>query len=69
MNVSVFVGFVVFMIPALIVAAGFASGNVFVNLDVDTNRCSAPVTFWAVTGMWALMAGIGLLIIVANIGD
>lgn len=66
MNASTIAGLAVFTLPTLIIAAGLASGNVFVNLDVDTNRRSAPVTFWAVTGMWALIAGFGLIVVFVN---
>lgn len=66
MNASTIAGLVVFTFPALVIAAGLASGNVFVNLDVDTNRRSAPVTFWAVTGMWALIASFGLIVVFVN---
>lgn len=45
MNSSTIAGLVVFTFPTLVIAAGLASGNVFVNLGVDTNRRSAPVTF------------------------
>ncbi|SEN86510.1 hypothetical protein SAMN05192583_3735 [Sphingomonas gellani] len=68
MNVSVIVGLLLFAIPVVIIWAGFVSDNVFLNLHVDTNRRSAPVTFWAVTGMWTLMAGIGLMVVLANWG-
>lgn len=68
MNASVIAGLLLFTLPALIIGAGVASDNVFVNLDVDTNRRSAPVTFWAVTGMWTLMASIGLVIVFVNWG-
>jgi hypothetical protein len=30
----------------------FASGNMFLNFNVDTDRRSAPATFWAAAVMW-----------------
>jgi len=43
------------------------SGNMFINLNVDTNRSSAPTTFWAVAGMWILMGSFGLMVTIVNL--
>jgi hypothetical protein len=52
MNTSVIVGILLFLFSALILGAGFASGNMFLNFNVDTDRRSAPATFWAAAVMW-----------------
>jgi len=38
------------------------------NVEIDTNRGSAPATFWAVAAFWMLVASIGLGTAVAHWG-
>ena len=64
---GVIAGIVLVSLPALVLGAGFASGNMFSNLNVDTNRSSAPATFWLVAGMWMLMGSFGLTVMIVNL--
>ena len=64
---GVIAGMVLVSVPALVLGAGLASGNMFINLNVDTNRSSAPTTFWAVAGMWILMGSFGLMVTIVNL--
>jgi hypothetical protein len=68
MNGSVIAGLLLVSIAALVLGVGFVSGNMFVNLRMDTNRRSAPAAFWAVASIWMLIASFGFAVALTNWG-
>lgn len=56
-------GVLLILISAGVLAVGFATGEMPINFNaLDTNRETAPVTFWALASSWVVFAILGVAI-------
>ena len=72
MNVSLIVGLLLTSFSAIVLLAGFISGNMYYNNGVapspDTSRDTAPGCFWATAAWWMLLAIVGAAIVIMSWG-
>ena len=60
-------GVLLFLISIAILTAGMATGKMPFNYSaLDTNRETAPLTFWAFAASWTVFAALGLAITVRH---
>jgi hypothetical protein len=67
---SAIAGAAILLLSAMILVAGFASGNMYLSNGagpaIDTGRRSAPIAFWVATVFWSAIALLGIALIVAG---
>jgi hypothetical protein len=69
MTEAVISGALLFLISTAVLTAGLATGEMPFNYKaLDTNRITAPATFWAFVASWTVFAVLGLTISVRHWG-
>ncbi len=73
MNVPVIVGLLLTLFSAIVLLAGFFSGNMYWNNgalgpELDTGRATAPGCFWTAASAWMLLAILGTVIVIMSWG-
>ncbi|MGN7998820.1 hypothetical protein [Sphingomonas sp. 22176] len=68
MSMSAIAGAAILLLSAMILAAGFLSGNMYLSNGagpaIDTRRQSAPIAFWVASVFWSGLALFGVAMIV-----
>jgi hypothetical protein len=71
-NAAVIFGASLIGLAALVLGAGFSSGNMFLPqrssaFEIDASRRSAPGCFWAVATFWLVVAIYGIVVVIAEL--
>lgn len=62
-------GVILAVISAVVLAIGFVTGAIPINYkSLNTNRETAPVTFWALAASWAAFGILGIAIALRHWG-
>ena len=69
MNASTIFGLLIVLFIGIVLAAGFASGNMPNNLrGLDARRDTEPVAFWFFAGSYLMFAMFGVAVVIVNWG-